>query len=146
MPPRYRTEKTRKQAETIYKLRQQGRPYKDIASRTGLTYQNTAQLYRRECLFRKQAFYYPFIEYITTRTEKAIRRSLGDDFLDAPEGLNDPEALRTLFYWPGVSDGVLKDLSEGLVEAGYESFDPEQIKERVFNGKKAPTFKPLMEN
>ncbi|MFP4453906.1 MAG: hypothetical protein ACLFPI_11160 [Desulfobacterales bacterium] len=121
---RYRTEAIRKQAETIYKLRQQGRPYKHIVSRTGLTYQNTVQLYRRECLYRQQAFYYPFIEYIAARTEKAIRRSLGETMLANPESLKNPEAINTLLCWPGVGEGVLNDLATGLIEAGYESSEP----------------------
>lgn len=100
MMKRYKTEEARKQAETIYRLRQQGKSYQEIAAQAGLSYQNTVQKYRKECLFRKQAFYYPFIEYISARAEKAIRKSMGEEMLACPESLNNREALRSLLFWP----------------------------------------------
>ena len=132
---RYRTKEAKKQAETIFRLRQQGKTYQEIAAQAGLSYQNTVQKYHKECLFREQAFYYPFIEYISARTEKAIRRSMGEELLEQPENLNNPETIGTLFKWPGVNNGVLNDLAEGFTAAGYESFDPEKIIENLFNRK-----------
>jgi len=132
---RYRTEEARKQAETIYRLRQQGKAYKEIASHEGLSYQNTIQKYRKECLFRDRAFYYPFIEYISARAEKAIRKSMGEEMLACPESLNNPEALRNLLFWPGVNNGTLENLANGLTSAGYKSFNPEKIIKNLFNSK-----------
>lgn len=57
---------------------------------------------------------------------------MSDDMFLEPEKLADLEAIRTLFCWPGVGEKVLNNLAEGLEEAGYESFDPEEMMERIF--------------
>ncbi|MBA2881444.1 hypothetical protein HNR65_001771 [Desulfosalsimonas propionicica] len=91
-----------------------------------MTYQIARQIYQRECIHREQAFYYPFIEYLSTRTENAIRKSLGEDLLAAPEGFSQPENLKKMICWPGVGSVVLQNLADGLDQAGYESFDPKK--------------------
>lgn len=136
MIARYRTEESRELANTIYMLRQEGLSLTEVARYMGIAYPNVVYRYRRECIFREQAFYYPFIEYITPRTEKVIRKSIGEEILAEPEHLNTLESIRILLFWPGVSTGILADLAEGLTEAGYESFDPDQIMDDFFNPKK----------
>ena len=130
---RYRTEKKKKQAENLYLLRQQGLPWREIALQTGMTYQNALQTYQRVCLFREQAFYCPFVEYIAPRTEKAIRKSLGEEMLNKPESLCQLENLKRLVCWPGVGPGVLQDLADALNQAGYDSFDPLKTREAILS-------------
>lgn len=129
---RYKTTEAKESAEYIYKLRKRGYTYKEIADQVGKNLQTAMQAYKKECAFREKAFYYPFIEYISVRTENAIRKSMSDEMFLDPEKLTDLQAIRTLLCWPGVNDGVLKDLAEGLEEAGYESFDPEEMMEKAF--------------
>ena len=82
----------------------------------------------RERAFRCEAFKYPLVEYIATRTEKAIRRCLGEEMLSKPEEISAFQNISELIRWPGVSNGVIKDLAVGLSEAGYESFELRYIK------------------
>lgn len=58
---------------------------------------------------------------------------MSDDMFLDPEKLYDLEVIRTLLCWPGVGDKILKDLAEGLEKAGYESFNPEEMMEKVFS-------------
>lgn len=129
---RYQTDENRKLAETVFFLRLSGLTYQEVARRTGLTLQNARQMEHRERAFRCEAFQYPLIEYIATRTEKIIRRSLGEEMLSKPDELSAFQNISELISWPGVSDGVMKDLADGLAEAGYESFDVEDMKDALF--------------
>jgi len=133
---RYQTEENRRLAEKVFMLRLSGLTYQEIASRTGLTLQNARQMEHRERAFRCEAFKYPLLEYIPTRTEKTIRKGLGETILANPEKLSEIENLKTLICLPGVSDVVMKNLADGLAEAGYESFDVEKIKDAIFTTKR----------
>lgn len=105
----------------------------EIAHQSGMIYQNARHIYQRECIYREKAFYYPFIEYLSARTEKAIRKSLGEDLLADPEGLSQLENLKKLLCWPGVGRGVLQDLADALNQAGYDSFDPLKTREAILS-------------
>jgi hypothetical protein len=129
---RYRTEENRNLAETVYRLRHRGWTHQEIADETGNTLAIIIQIANRELDFRCMAFEYPFLEYIATRTAKAIKKCLGKSILGEPEKLNGMEQVKALICWPGVSDGVMKDLANGLEDAGYESFDRGKMKDAIF--------------
>jgi transcriptional regulator len=126
------SEANRKLAKTIFKLRQYGWTYQKIADELGLTLPLIMQFAKRETTYRCKAFKHPFIEYISPRTGKAIKRRLGEDILAEPEKLNGMGQVKAVRIWPGASDGVMKDLAEALEEAGYESFDVEKMKGFIF--------------
>lgn len=131
---RYQTDENRKLAEKVFWLRLSGLTYQEIARETGQSLQNARQMEHRERAFRCEAFKYPLIEYIATRTEKAIRRCLGVEMLSKPQKLNAFQNINELIRWPGVSDGILKDLAEGLAEAGFDSFEPDRVRVAIFTG------------
>ena len=123
-------------AETVYRLRQLGWTNQEIAHKTGKKLHHVMQIAQRELNYQCKALKYPFIEYIGPRTEKVIKKCLGESILAEPEKLSEIEKLKTLICLPGVSDGVMRNLAEGLAEAGYESFDVEQIKDAIFTTKR----------
>jgi len=129
---RYKSEQNKELAEAIYKSRQQGCTFNAIASQMKMKYTNVLNIYKRECRFRKQAFYTPFIEYISPRIENALKKKLNLGLLAEPQKLAEPEILRTLFLFPGVGEKALNDLADALTEAGYESFDLDAFRERMF--------------
>lgn len=88
----------------------------------GKNIQTAMQIYKRECASGKEHFIILLLKHISGRTEKAIRKSRGDEMFLEPEKLTELEDIRTLLCWPGVGKKVLNDLAEGLEEAGYESF------------------------
>ena len=134
---RYTNEKSKRRAEQIFDLRLQGRALPDIAEMMDMTITNVQQTYNRECNFRLKAFDFPFIEYIGSRTLSAVRKCLGEAILAAPERLADPDNVRALICWPGVGAKTINDLASGLVNAGYEGFDPDQIYNDMFQNKAA---------
>jgi len=131
---RYQTDENRKLAEKVFWLRLSGLTYQEIARETGQSLQNARQMEHRERAFRCEAFKYPLIEYIATRTEKAIRRCLGVEMLSKPQELNAFQNINELIHWPGVSGGILKDFANGLAEAGYDSFEQDKVRAAVFTG------------
>lgn len=90
------------------------------------------QTARNESAYRCRAFEYPFLEYIATRTANGMRKALGESILGEPEKLSGVEQVKALVCWPGMKDKVMRDLAEGLAEAGYESFEPEKMKGAIF--------------
>ncbi len=134
---RYRSEESRDQAETVYRLRQKGCSYKEICSRLGISYSNATQIYLRECSFRSLAFFFPFIEYAPPRIVSAIRKSLGMEIFADPDKLKRPDILRSIYLFPGVGDKNMETLSEALEEAGYGSFDLNSLKKQLFSKEKS---------
>jgi hypothetical protein len=126
------SEANRKLAKTIFKLRQYGWTYQKIADELGLTLPLVMQISKRETTYRCNAFKYPFIEYISQRTENVIRKSLGDHYFEMPEELILTENLKAMIFWHGVGDGVMRDLAQGLKEAGFPSFDWDKKKREIF--------------
>lgn len=139
---RYKSEQNRDLAEAIYKLRQQGVSFIDIASEMEMKYTNVLNIYKRECQFRKQAFHTPFIEYISPRIENALKKKLDLELLSDPQKLAQADIIRTLYLFPGVGEKALNDLADALSEAGYESFDLDALKESMFKKKKALSSAP----
>jgi DNA-binding transcriptional ArsR family regulator len=135
MLKRYKSDENRQLAETIYKLRRQGLSYNDIARRMNMTYSNVLNTFRRECGFREMAFTMPFVEYVSSRIRNAIKKKLSLSILADPSRLSSLEVLRDLYLFPGVGEKALQGLAEGLDEAGYDSFDPEAIREAVHRRK-----------
>lgn len=130
---RYRTEESRKTAETICRLHQFGYTYQEIADKTGKSVQHVIKIIQREQAFRCEAFQSPFVEYLGPRTVSAIKKSLSVNALSDPESLSNFESVSSLLCWPGVGDAVLSDLAAGLEEAGYESFDLEAVKKSMYH-------------
>jgi hypothetical protein len=135
MLSRYQSEENQKTADTIYRLRQLGFTHQEIADKTGKSLQNVVQTCRNELAFRCEAFQFPFIEYLSSRTANAIKKSLGIEALSDPEKLNGVEQVKAVLCWPGVGDKVLKDLVAGLEKAGYEGFDLEEMKDVIYFSK-----------
>ncbi len=134
---RYKSEENRDLAEAIYKLRQQGASFIDIAGEMEMKYTNVLNIYKRECRFREQAFRTPFIEYISPRIENALKKKLDLEILSDPQKLAQPEIIRTLFLFPGVGEKALNDLADSLTEAGYESFDLDALRESMFRKRRS---------
>ncbi|HMA67011.1 MAG TPA: hypothetical protein VKO20_04260 [Desulfosalsimonadaceae bacterium] len=139
MLQRYKSEKNRELAESIYILRQQGTSYHEIARRMNMKYSNVVNIYRRECQFRELAFAMPFAEYIPPRIKNALRKQFGLNLLADPRNFCKPELLRRLFLFPGVGEKALQSLADALSEAGYEAFSLEEIKKQIYQ-KKARNF------
>ncbi len=138
MRNRYKSETHMHQAESIFKLKPEGKKFQEIAQIMGMTSSNVQQTYYRECRLRELFFYSPFAEYLPTRLKNAIRRCLGEAAFADPEKFNKPEIISTLRIFPGVGDKSLHLLAEALTEAGYESFDLEKVKEGMFGNKNLP--------
>ncbi|MGM0453246.1 MAG: hypothetical protein ACQERN_08795 [Thermodesulfobacteriota bacterium] len=132
---RYTNEKSKRRAEQIFELRLHGHALPDIAEMMDMTITNVQQTYNRECNFRVKAFDYPFVEFIGSRTLSAIRKCLGEAILATPEQLANPENIRALICWPGVGGKTINDLANGLVNAGYDSFEPDEIYSDMFQNK-----------
>jgi trehalose/maltose hydrolase-like predicted phosphorylase len=138
MLQRYKSEKTRELAETIYKLRRQGESYNSIARQLNMTYSNVLNIYRRECGFREMAFEMPFVEYVSPRIKNALKKKLSLELLADPSRLSQPDVLRVLYLFPGVGEKALRDLADGLADAGYDTFDIEEVQASVYRKKKRP--------
>jgi hypothetical protein len=66
------------------------------------------------------------------RIINAVRRRFGLDILADPKNFRDPETIKKLHVFPYVGDKVLNDMARGLIEAGYGTFDLEEIKAEMY--------------
>jgi hypothetical protein len=132
MPPPHQSEQTRRQAETIYKLRSQGKSFAAIAREMGMDYQTVRIIYVQECRLRELSFHYPIVEYISKKILKAASVNFGEEILEDPEKLRAPEVVKKVMLFPGIGNKRLKDFVQGLIEAGYEAIDVEQIKAEMY--------------
>lgn len=132
---RYANSKSRERIEKIFEMRRKGYVWAEIAEACGMGIANVQQAYYRECRFRKTAFDYPFVEYIGTHTYNVIRKCMGEEILGDPQRLGEQENIKAMLCWPGVGTKTIQDLSEGLEEAGYRGFDPEEAYSRIFQSK-----------
>ncbi|MFP4194993.1 MAG: hypothetical protein ACLFMN_07725 [Desulfobacterales bacterium] len=130
---RYSDTKNRERMEKIFEMRRKGYPWARIAEEFDMGTPNVQQAYYRECRYRKAAFEYPFIEYIGTHTYNVIRKCFGEKTLSDPQQLASLENVKAMLCWPGVGTKTILDLSEGLEEAGYEGFDPDEAYKQVFH-------------
>lgn len=129
---RYANPKSRERIEKIFEMRRKGYAWARIAEECKMGVANVQQAYYRECRYRKSAFEYPFIEYIGTHTYNVIRKCFGEEVLHNPQQLGSLENVKAVLCWPGVGTKTIQDLSEGLIEAGYEGFDPEHAYKEIF--------------
>lgn len=130
---RYADGKSRDRMEKIFDMRRRGYTWNKIAEECGMGIANVQQAYYRECRYRKAAFEYPFIEYIGTHTYNVIRKCFGEDILADPRQLSGLENVKAMLCWPGVGTKTIQDLSEGLEQAGYEGFDPDEAYRQIFH-------------
>ena len=132
---RYTDSKSRQRIDLIFEMRRKGHVWAEIGEACQMGIANVQQAYYRECRFRKTAFEYPFVEYIGTHTCNVIRKCLGEQALADPRKLSGQENIKAILCWPGVGTKTIRDLSEGLQEAGYESFDPDEVYNRIFQSR-----------
>ncbi|MFP4158782.1 MAG: hypothetical protein ACLFQ9_04920 [Desulfobacterales bacterium] len=130
---RYADSRSRERMEKVFEMRRKGLTWARIADECAMRVPNVQQAYYRECRYRKAAFEYPFIEFIGTHTYNVIRKCFGEKILASPWQLAFLENVKALLCWPGVGSKTVRDLSEGLEEAGYEGFDPEEAYNQIFH-------------
>ena len=124
---RFTKKENRERAERIFELRGQGHSFGYIADELGINVSHAWLLYRRECEYRNSIYDYPFVEFIGSRTVSSIKKSLGEEILATPEKLQEVQNLKDLRHWPNVGPKIMRDLVEGLKEAGYEDIDMEYL-------------------